>query len=708
MRWDKKPIDAREVKAFSERYGVDLLPSAVFVRRGITDPAQLQFFLEDDPRFLHNPFLFNEMTDAVMRISQAETEGERVHVFGDRDVDGVTSTVLMTEALQRLGIEVSWGVPMGDESYGITQELIDDLAARDVTLLIAVDCGTSNSSEIAYASDLGIDTIVVDHHNPQGETPPAVAIINPKMPDESYPFQGLCACGLVSKLCYALGFSKTDFFNETICLLNAKPGNDSVILEAIKLENMIEVDRITENLVPGVVDVEHSRLGSFLQGLPLLVFDEAGQARLLREAFGAGVDINVIDVAPEIRKMFPSIADRSLLRLKSESRLGRYSGQQPGEIDAYLSLFTTYVHRREESILDELLASLDLVALATLADMMPLRDENRILVKHGLKRMSSSPRNGLRELMDRQRLLGKTIVARDIGWSLSPVINSSGRMGEPDRAVKLFIEPDGSARVRHADELLALNAKRKETGEGAWDLVQVQAQQSLERYSGRFLYVKHEQIHRGITGLLAGRLARQFDAPATVLSLLPGKGVGSVRTARGFVVTDFLARCGDLLLDWGGHDQAGGFTVQLDRVGELENRIHEIVPALRIGEEEVESILIDAELPKDMLNAKIMDVVRRFAPFGQEHPPLAFLVRGIAIREIKFMGKDQSHLRLTLDAGATKWPSVYWRAADKVGSEFGEGDVVDAVVHVGSNFYQGVESPQLTVLDLARSGARSA
>ncbi|MFW5788317.1 MAG: single-stranded-DNA-specific exonuclease RecJ [Spirochaetota bacterium] len=706
MTWNKKPIAPARVKEFAAQFKVDLLDAAIFVRRGVDDPASVRFFLEDDLRFLHNPFLFDEMTDAVQRIQQAVSEGERVHVYGDRDVDGITSTVLMTEALEKLGLEVSWGVPMGDDAYGLTTAVIDELLERDVTLLVAVDCGTTNATEIAYASEAGIDAIIIDHHNPQQELPPAVALVNPKMPDSSYPFDGLCACALVSKVRYALGFAQSDFFNQPVCLLNVRPGNESLILDAIKLENMVEIDRISENIVPGVVDVEHSRLGAFLQGLPILVYDAPAQAKLIEQAFGGNVEVNVVDVAPEVWKLFPSLQGRTLLRLKSESRLSRYTGVEPEEIDVFHSLFTTFVNRKEADVLEDLVSTLDLVAMGTLADMMPLRDENRILVKQGLRRMSGSPRPGLRSLLERQKILGKTIVARDIGWSLSPLINASGRMGEPDRAVRLLLTTEDRVRDELADYVVQLNTKRRAVGEQAWTLVQAQARDSLAAHDGRFVLVRHEEIHRGVTGILAGRLARQFDAPAAVVSLLPDRAVGSVRTARGVVVTDLLSRCDDILADWGGHDQAGGFHLPVDRLAELEQRLLEVIPALEMQESAETPLEIDAELPTDFLTLKLLEVVQRFAPFGQENPPLAFLVRGMRLLDVQFMGREQNHLRLTLDAGTSKWPAVYWNASERVGVAFDRGDTVDAVVNVGTNVYRGSETPQLTVLDLRRAGAR--
>ncbi len=704
MTWNKRPVDAARVKELAAAFGLDLLSSAIFVRRGISSPRRLQFYLEDDLRFLHNPFLFDEMTDAVQRIQQAASEGERVHVYGDRDVDGITSTVLMTEALTNIGLEVTWGVPMGDDPYGLTTELVESLAAQDVTLLIAVDCGTTNVTEIALAADLGIDTIVIDHHNPQDELPPVVALINPKMADSSYPFEGLCSVALASKVRYALGFAHTDFFNQPLCLLNARPGNESIIIEAIRIENMVEIDRISESLVPGVLDVEHSRLAEFLQGVAILVYDAPAQEQMLRRAFGSNVEVSTVDVAPEMWKLFPSLRGRSLLRLRGESRLSRYNGREPSEIDVFLSLFTTFVHRREAALLDDLVATLDLVALGTLADMMPLEDENRIIVKHGLRRMSESPRPGLRSLLERQKLRGKTILARDVGWLVSPVINASGRMGEPDRAVRLLLTTDERERDELADSVIGLNVQRRAVGEQAWALVQEQARESLADHEGRFILVHHDAIHRGVTGIVAGRLARHYGAPAAVISLLPGGAVGSVRTARGMVVTDLLSRCQDLLSDWGGHDQAGGFRLDVAQIASLERRLREVIPSLSLEEEAESSIEIDAELTPDLLTLKLLEIVRLFAPFGQENPPLAFLVRGLRILDLSFMGKTQEHLRLTFDAGASKWPAVYWSAAEKVGRSFGPDDLVDAVVNVGMNFYRGTETPQLTVLDVRRNG----
>lgn len=700
MKWDKRAIDSTEVKEFAERFGVDLLPAAIFVRRGVTDPERVKYYLEDDLAHLHNPFLFNEMTDAVARILDAVSEGERVHVFGDRDVDGITSTVLMTEALTELGLETTWDVPMGNDSYGLSRELVDTCAGHDVTLLIAVDCGTSNSDEIEYAVEKGIDVIVIDHHNPQEQLPPAVAIINPKLDDAGYPFDGLCACGLVSKVRSALQFAQTDFFGQPICLLNVRPGNDSIILDAVKLENLVEIDRISENLVPDIATVDNSRLADFLQGHEIFVYDAPMQERLLRQAFGQNVEVGIVDVAQEVWKTFPSLQGRSLVKLRADSRLARYGGALPSEIDIFLNLFTAFVHRREKRVSDDLERCLDLVALGTLADMMPVQNENRILVRHGLRRMADSPRPGLRALLERKRLLGKALDSRDVGWSLSPLINASGRMGEPDKSVELLLTSDPDERERLADYVVRLNDQRREVGEQAWLAVQDQAKESYDAHEGRFILVHNDSIHRGVTGIVAGRLARRYDAPTAVVCLMSDRAVGSIRTARGLVATDLLSRCSDLLTDWGGHDAAGGFHLPRETVGELEQRLLEVVPLMEMEEQSEELVEVDAELPDGFLSPALMDVVELFGPYGQENQPLIFLAKGLRLDDISFMGKEQKHLKLLLSSGAHRWPAVFWNAAERAGDELRKGVRIDAVFNLGTNYYNGSETPRLTMIDI--------
>ena len=178
MKWDKKDISPEKVKEISSKYGCDLLTASILARRGIYTGDATRFFLEDDILSLRNPFALDGMEDAVERILAAKEEGEKVLVFGDSDVDGITGTALLAGYLESIGMDVSWRIPTGDDAYGLSLEAVEDFAAKDGTLIITVDCGISRFSEIKRAGELSIDVIVTDHHEPQEELPEALVIIN--------------------------------------------------------------------------------------------------------------------------------------------------------------------------------------------------------------------------------------------------------------------------------------------------------------------------------------------------------------------------------------------------------------------------------------------------------------------------------------------------------------------------------------------------
>jgi single-stranded-DNA-specific exonuclease len=271
---------ADDCQLFAKKYGTDELTSRLLLRRNITSPETLKYFLHDDLRIIHNPFAFSQMDLMVDRIGAAIGEGEKVLVFGDRDSDGITATVLLVETLRGRGLEVFWEVPMGDDHYGLQIPVIDTYAAKDVTLLITVDCGIGNVSEVAHAASLGIDSLIVDHHNPGDVLPDAVAIVNPKTEGENYPFEGLSAVALALKVSMALEIADSDLYNQTFCLLNARPGNDSIIVEAVKMTNLVEQQRITETFVNGSGESQLARLVDFIRDQAILVYQAEPQKKL--------------------------------------------------------------------------------------------------------------------------------------------------------------------------------------------------------------------------------------------------------------------------------------------------------------------------------------------------------------------------------------------------------------------------------------------
>ena len=232
IKWNKKNVPLESAKEISEKYGTDLLTASILIRRGVTDGKDILYFLENDKRFLHNPFLFKNMEDVVDRILQAQDEGEIVMIFGDRDVDGISSTTILYDQLVNMGLEVECRLPGGNDGYGLSIEAVDDFYSRNGTLIITVDCGISNNAEIAYAAEKGIDVIVLDHHNPPADLPSPAVIIDPKCEDSGYPFQDISGAAVAYKTVKALRFAVSDNYKQEICLINAQIKENKTVISA--------------------------------------------------------------------------------------------------------------------------------------------------------------------------------------------------------------------------------------------------------------------------------------------------------------------------------------------------------------------------------------------------------------------------------------------------------------------------------------------
>ncbi|MCL2833712.1 MAG: single-stranded-DNA-specific exonuclease RecJ [Treponema sp.] len=712
MKWDKKEIPGGLVKNLAEKFGCDLLMASVLMRRGITKADDICFFLEDDLRYLHNPFDLPGMEDAVERILAAQEEGEKVLVFGDRDVDGISGTALLTQYLETLGVDVSWRVPSGDDPYGLSAKAVDEFAADSGTLIITVDCGISNTGEVKKANELGIDVIVTDHHNPQDELPGAYAIVNPKLANSNYPFRDLAGCAVVYKLVTALRFARSsELYGQPICLLNTRPVNDSWIIEIAKLRNMSRIANLSETIVPdpaggrSVVSIGNTRLPAFLQGQQILVWDAPLQKRILNTIFGAAVEINMLDIAPEIGKEIPSAAGKSLLRIRELSRIAKYSENETGELDVFISLFNSFIRKKEKRADDGDSADLQLACLGTIADIMPLINENRIIVRQGLKSLRDNPRAGLADLLFKLDLGGKKIGANEISWQLSPAINSAGRMGNPRKAAALLLEKDTNIRDTLAGELIVMNEERKKLGAETWTLVEPLAGESLQSFSGNLSVACSEKIPRGVTGIMANRMMNRFKVPSMAVSAGDTVVTGSLRSVRGYDLRFLLEPCAHLFVDWGGHDYAAGFSMNKINWPVFLERLKTASVNIELEEIRDEEIIVDAELPLNFLTPDIFKLIDRFEPYGEGNEPLTFMARGVRIEAISLMGKSEAkHVKLTLDAGKYKWPAVYWQAADKVKKEFDLDDRVDLCFKIGRNWYNGNETPQIIVNDLRRSG----
>ncbi len=702
MIWNKQEIDSGKVREISSLFDIDLLTSSILVRRGITEPGQLRFFLEDDIRFLHNPFILSDMEDVVDRIFLAAAEGEKVMVFGDKDVDGITSTVIMVQTFTGLGLDTSWSVPVGDDDYGLSIEAIDRFHGEDGTLIVTVDCGISSYNEIKHASSLGIDVIVLDHHNPrkQSELPQAYAIVNPKKEGDNYPFSGLAGCGIAAKVVWALALGSTDLYNQRFTFINVSFKEGLPYFEAVKVENLMILQTIQLK-----IDKNHSnsQIFDFLSGEMLFVFDGKKQKKLLtEEIFGTSVDISLYDIQEDILAVFPKLEGETLESLGKKSRLNRYSMEQNSPIHLFVNLFITFSMKKYESVFQPFMKSLDLVALGTIADLMPLLDENRIIVKKGMELLNRTGRKGLQQLLLKLDQRGKILRTNDVSWQISPVINSSGRLGQADIAVKLFLSDDLDEINELADKLIELNKERRSFGEAAWNLVFPKAPDAIKEYKEKLLLVMEETAPRGITGILASRLSQTFQVPAIVLTVRNKIVTGSIRSLPGISVNDFLKSLSSFFIDYGGHDLAAGFSLHEEKLPLFLKEAKRRTDQLKEIAKTEKSVMVDAELPPEYMNPELDKLIDIFEPYGEKNRPLVFMSKKMRVADVSIIGKSGDHLRLLIDSNEYKWPAVFWNGVDFYKKVFEKEDYVDIIYNLNRNYFQSRETLQLSILDLKR------
>ncbi|MGL1890268.1 MAG: single-stranded-DNA-specific exonuclease RecJ [Spirochaetaceae bacterium] len=707
MIWEKTEVDKQAIRELSQKYRIDSLPASILYRRGITTPAEIKYYLEDDIRFLHNPFQFKDMEDVIDRLHMAKDEGEKVLVFGDKDVDGVTSTVLLYESLKVLELDLSWKVPMGDDSYGLSTDVVQEAYDSDISLILTVDCGISAFESIAKARELGIDVIIIDHHIPRdGKLPDANFIINPKVEGSGYVFNGLAACGVVSKVVWALAFSLIDtLYKSSLCFLHAETINDVLVISCVKLHNLVKTNSLDlEFNDDGQTAV--TKLIDFLRGEQILVYGEDEQKKLIAQVLGSSTDINVIDIKPEVERILPSIIGQPLNNLITHSKMKLYTTEEFRQIDLIVSLFTTYIEKRytDEFILFE--NTLDLVALGTVADLMPLKDENRILVKKGLEKLTKTKREGLQALLLKQNILGKDITSKDISWSIAPIINSAGRMKKANIAVDLLLGEVSDLKHKLTLDILALNKERRNISDTLWNSVYPELHNSLQEFHEKVIFLYDPNMVKGVTGIIASRTQNIFNVPAIIVAKEGDYITGSIRSSGELNIDKLFQENSSVLIEWGGHKCAAGFSLKYKDLETFRRSLLKLIKNGSIIEKrpKKENILkIDATIPSNYLDLNIIDVCDSFEPYGEGNKPLNFVTKAVKLVDINFMGKgEKKHLKLLIEIGELKWPAIFWNSADRVGVDFTKQDIVNIAYRVERNFYGGNQTLQLNILDIMK------
>lgn len=497
-RWIIQPQDLQLQKVISDALNIHPIIAQLLINRQITNVAQAKIFLSADMSFLNNPFLLTDMDRAVHRIQQAREASEKVLIYGDYDVDGVTSSALLRRLFNRLGIRTINYIPHRmEEGYGLNQEVAEFAKAQGIHLLITVDCGINAFLPIDALNSAGIDVIVIDHHEPDGaKLPNALAVINPKRADCLYPFKNLSAVGLVAKL------------------MQAMVGN-------IPLED------------------------------------------------------------------------------------------------------------------------LDLVALGTVADVVPLTGENRIFVKNGLPFIERTNKPGLQALLEVSKIAGKKMKPYYIGFILGPRLNAAGRMDSATVSLDLLLSENPADAYSLACSLESHNQSRQKMQSEVVEeaLAMIEADEIIK--SQGIIVVHKEGWHKGVLGIVASRIVDKYYRPTIVISVEDGIGTGSARSIEGFHLHEALSSCAVLLENFGGHKRAAGLRLKGGNISEFKQAINQFANQVFAQEAFVPSLGIDCEIPLNAIDLNFVELISSMEPHGEGNPPPVFCSRALMVKsQPAILGKD--------------------------------------------------------------------
>jgi single-stranded-DNA-specific exonuclease len=559
-----------------------------------------------------------------------------------------------------------------------------------------------------------MDVIVLDHHNPQEILPSPALILDAHLENSGYPFKNISGCALAYKVAGALRFSRSRWYKADTAILNARKEDKKIFVECVKLRNLVPVARLVEEIVPGEKSISETKLPKYLQDQIILCWDKKNLVHLLHEAFGDSAEFNVADIRDEIAKFYPSLKNAPLSAVKMHSKIAKYGDHEPTEIGGFYNIFVTYVQQnlKKEFPQDAQKEDddLQLVALAALADIMPMKNENRLFVKHALKSINGGKiRGGLKELFCALNFLGRRITSTDLSWTIVPNLNSCGRLGEAGTAMELFTASDENARMKIAKKIVSLNLKRKELTQSAAEFSSLQAKKSIQEFSNRLCFVwddSGEKINRGITGILAQKLMTEFGVPSIAMTKVNDKMIGSIRSpAGGLNATEFLGsdEIKNFFVSFGGHDSAAGFTILQDDAENFRAKVKILSQKIQPSEQE-KIFSVDAELPREYMTTEIQKIVDRFEPYGDENPKLIFLAKNLPVSAGTILGKsERQHLKITVDCGSAKWPCIFWGEGEKLHRDFDVGDKVDILFNVERNLFNGCETLQLMLLEIEKS-----
>ncbi len=585
--WTYSQPDEEACRLIADKFCIHSAVAAILHNRGMRTESQVERFLQGGRDSLYDPFHMRDMEKASDRIQAAVARDEKVAIYGDFDVDGLTSMHVLGRFLGSLGLECIYYVPNRlVEGYGLSPKGISKCHAKGATLLITVDCGISSIEEVAYATGLGMDVIVADHHEPEPTLPQCCAVIDPKRPDCHYPFSELAGVGVVYKLCQAV------------------------------------LDRLSAD------DIRPTRAKTGSEG------EEAGA-----------------EAAPA-------------------------------------------------AILEHMI---DMIALGTVADLAPLVDENRLLVKAGLQELEDTRNIGLQELKSVCNV-ERRVTSYDIAFRIAPRLNAAGRMGNAESALRLLNSEDEREAYNLASVMEENNRNRQKTEQKILSQAEKQILKQVDLSSGRCIVVHSENWHQGVTGIVASRLTKSYHRPTIIVSVEGDSGRGTARSIPEFHLLDGLRECREFLAAFGGHRLAAGFEIQMENFPAFKEKFEEITADKLSPEDITPKIFVDAVVEISEITRSFVTSLRVLEPFGEANRQPIFVSRGLFLKSPPTV-VGRRHLKRSSDAPDSPLNAIGFDMGDRVDELRHTSRAFDLAYVPRMNVYRGIENVQLVVKDFRSSDA---
>ena len=553
-----REVDAQAARALANELNVSIEAATILVGRKFTTFDQCKKFFRSNVEGFLDPLLFNGMEASVARITRAINAGEKIMVYGDYDVDGVTATVLLLKVLKRLGSNCDYYLPNRlTEGYGVSEAGIRHAAEIGAVLIITVDCGITALEEAELAASLGMELIITDHHEPKDTLPEALAVIDPKLRNCGYPDKSLAGVGIALKLCQALAAA-------------TGRGNE-------------------------------------------LWFD-----------------------------------------------------------------------------------LLELAALGTAADIVPMTGENRIITALGFAQMRKSSSSGLRALIEAQGLAGKELATGHVVFQVAPCINAVGRLGDPRRGVELLLTEDPALAALYASELREANIERRALDALAAEQAFKWVEENCTPENDYGLVAASPDWHVGVIGIVASKVVERFSRPSILITIgSDGIAKGSGRSVPGFHLLEALDECAPLLESYGGHAAAAGLTIRSANIGAFREKFNSVVKSRVSIDDLTPRVTADVEAPIGAITPKLLRIIKQMEPFGPGNMRPVILCRGLTHRYYpKIVG--QTHLKMTLISKGVVIDAIAFGMGDRL-EEVSEARSLDIAFGLEENEWNGKVRLQMNV-----------